>query len=242
MRFIDFQPVFITSLIRRFTDCCCVTSNVRRTVILLVSLAAVGTILAGVGTVVGMTGILADGQPTEFQITEETVTVTDRGETYVLTDDLSNVTSVELVETAPGKYEISTEQNTPFTDQQRVEAISLATEQDLIQQYLADKDDYEVPFQPIQELDWETDQLRLNGTDDSGSQIHIESTSEDSVRIDREQNYAEDRASIIVRPHATEPPAYTVDIDMENNAVIEITDWEALNESHSYSDGTVRGP
>ncbi|WP_241431539.1 hypothetical protein [Natrialba hulunbeirensis] len=219
------------------------TTDVRRTVILLTSLVVIGAILAGAGTVVGMTGILPDGQPaTEFQISDENITVTDGDETYVLTNELSTVTAVELVETAPGQYEISTEQTTPFTDQQRAEAISLATEQDPIQQYLADRGDYEITFQPIQEIDWKTDRLWLNGTADSENRIHIESTSEDSVRIDRDQNYAEDRASVIVRPHATEPPAYTVDIDMENNAVMEITDWEAVNESHTHSDGTVRGP
>ncbi|SDR39182.1 hypothetical protein [Natronobacterium texcoconense] len=171
-----------------------------------------------VGTGTALTIASSSGDSTEISVTNENVSLSQDGESYTVSDDLSNVTTVEIAET-DGEYTITTEKREPIRDDDRDRAIETATSNDTVQQYLHERDDYEISVSPVERV-----QLSLNETGDA-ERIDFEVTeSNDSIVVTRDGSYRTDRAIVEIRDADEGTPVYAVRVDLEDGTIVSIHD------------------
>ena len=208
--------------------------------LVLVGLAAVGIGLAGVGTSLGMAE-LTSNPPAEFIVGDDNIKFNASGESTTVVENLSYVQAVNIDETDTGQFTIQTVTEQPLTAREREQAREIVLSNATISAALAEIDSYTLSVDPIQKLNasaFNQVSYDSNMSHESGDSITIVETSEEkensgSVTIEREPNYAEDRATVqICQPDA--PPSddlkYSVDVDLENDTITDITDWEAISQ------------
>ncbi|ADD05095.1 uncharacterized protein Nmag_1519 [Natrialba magadii ATCC 43099] len=185
-----------------------------RTTVLGVAILVVA--IAGTGTALAIAS--SGGDHTEISVTNEHMTLSQGGESYTVSDDLSNVTTVEIVET-DGEYTITTEEQEPIHADDREQAIETATSNDTVQQYLHERDDYELSVSPVEQV-----ALSLNETDDT-EKIDFEVTeSTDSIVVTRDGSYRTDRAIVELRGVNERTPSHVVRVDLEDETIVSIHD------------------
>lgn len=219
-------------------------SDVRARLLVLVGLAVLGVALAGMGTVLGVTGFATDADATaRFVVSEDNVTVSDGGEEVTVVENMSDVGAIRIAETDSRHFEVSTETDSPLTDAERERAREIARANDTVARYLADAEGYELAVDPVRKLDLgsvnRTD-ASLSEADGTNASYTIETVTSDgeggTLVVQRNSSYAADRAVVrVYRPSddSRDEQKYSIDVDLANGTVTDITDWDALRREAS---------
>ncbi|WP_202614421.1 hypothetical protein [Halostella litorea] len=224
-------------------------NDVRVRLAVLVGLAALAVGLAGVGTAVGVTDPIADADAGgEFVVADGSVTFAGNGENVTVVESTANVSEIRFEETDSGRFVVSTETDRPLTPAERDRAVEIARSNGTVRGKLAELDGYELAVEPVQRL--EADQvssydvtLEADGNATAGeTDVFVaNATAEDrdgTVVVERDPSYAEDRAVVRVQqPDAAEGERlrYSVDVDLANDTVTDVTDWTAVGEESTVS-------
>lgn len=217
-------------------------SEIRSRLVVLAGLTVLGVALAGVGTALGMTAPLTNhGDNPTFAVNEENVTFTDNGNRVTLVENMSTVRSVRIDKVGSTQFQVSTETAQPLTAAERERARRIALNNQTVQSHLASLENYEVTIEPIRRLNMTSMQVasfnatKVNDSGDGGSVFKITNVSSEhedgTVVVQRDPQYVEDRAVVRIRqPGAPERQAlkYTVRVDLANDTVTGITDWEEI--------------
>jgi len=220
----------------------------------LVVLAVVGLTVAGIGVSFGTPTADSGDDAAEFVVSEENVTFADRNRTVTVTDNLSNVTTVEIEETDAGQFRVDAERRQPLTATERERAVDIARANQTVRERIDEMDRVEFSVDPIHKL--EAARVDLGGnvtavnTSGNVSVYRFETNESDSrersVVVDREPAYVEGRADVRLSDPTAESGAqlrYSVTVDLPNGTVVDATDWVALRESAPTVSGTeVDGP
>ncbi|SFS54206.1 hypothetical protein [Halostagnicola kamekurae] len=215
---------------------------IRSRMLVLVGLAVIGVGLAGIGTTLGMTGPLSStGTPAEFVVSDDNITFTSDDIQETVVDDLSNVSKITVEETDSGQYTIQTKEDQPLDEKERKRARTIAMTNETVNEALEEMDRYELSVEPVQKLNLSASSVQsydtvigVNETKDTtaSSNMTIVNTTDDhsdeSVIIGRSPSYVEDRAVVRIRHPGEDSPhdlKYTVDIDLADRTVTDITDW-----------------
>lgn len=222
---------------RVFTQRLSVTDYRRRTAALL-ALATLGVILAWAGTAVGLGSVVAGGEPTgRVSIAGDDVTVAgERGQPTVV-ENLSETEAVE-VSVTDGQITVVTDERGPLTDDQRERARELA--RDYVTAYASLERPVEFTVEPVRKMTagaserYEVDSR--NWTTEDGATFTVEShgsvtvtRGEHSVRVEptgTDATYVEDRAAVRITDRETGELRYTVEVNLANGTVVDITDWQ----------------
>ena len=225
-------------------------SNIRSRLAVLLTLAILGVAVAGIGATLGApSGTTADAD-TRFVVTEQNVTVATDQEEVTVTEDMSNVTSVRVREAAAGQFSVETERAQPLTERERERAKRIARTNETVQTYLAEGE-YTLDVDAIQRLDTTAMQVSGNVTErtESGNvtviRYEAEETADDSVVVDREPTYVPNEAVVRLRdPTASERTElkYSVDVDLTNETVTDVTDWAEIRQHAPTINGTEISP
>ncbi|WP_317175827.1 hypothetical protein [Halomontanus rarus] len=223
---------------------------IRSRLLVLVGLAVVGVGLAGIGTAFGMTDPLSNtGTSAEFVVSEDNVTFTTDDTSKTVVDNLSNVSKITIEETDSGQFTIQTTKNQPLTESERERAQTIAMANGTVKEALDEMDTYELSVEPIQRLDTssfsqESYDVVVESNETNG-EVTIGKTTDDhgdgSVTIERNPRYVEDRAVVRIRHSGENPPGdlkYTVDIDLVNETVTDITNWDEIRQESSSANVT----
>ena len=227
------------------------TTEIRARLVVLTGLAVLGVALAGVGTAIGVaSSVTNSGSAVQFVVTEENVSVSNGSQTETVVDDLSNVRTITIDETASGRFTVNTEEERPLTDSERERAREIALRNQTVRQRIEPMAEYELVVEPVQELNVSSAQLghynttvAVEGEEASEFTVTTENTTtedqEGSVTLVREPrtSFVEDRAVVRIRqPGESERQGlrYTVDVDLSNGNVTGITDWDEIRH-HSNS-------
>lgn len=216
-------------------------SDVRTRVAVLVALAILGVMAAGIGATLGATAPLADDRSdTQFVVSEQNVTVSGQGQHAEIVDDMSNVTAVEISETDPGHFTIDTQRDRPLSETDRERAKAIARTNDTVRRSLEDLDDVTLTVDPIHAVTVNSGQ-RIDGNvtlvdgDENVSVVTFDQASvgnrSDSVVVHRDPAYVEDEAVVRVRqPSENAEPdlKYSIDVDLASGTVTGITDWDEI--------------
>lgn len=217
-------------------------SEIRSRLVVLAGLTVLGVALAGVGTALGMTAPPTNhGDNPTFAVNEENVTFTDNGNRVTLVENMSTVRSVRIDKVGSTQFQVSTETAQPLTAAERERARRIALNNQTVQSHLASLENYEVTIEPIRRLNMTSMQVanfnatKVNDSGDGGSVFKITNVSSEhedgTVVVQRDPQYVEDRAVVRIRqPGAPERRAlkYTVRVDLANDTVTGITDWEEI--------------
>lgn len=225
-------------------------SNIRSRLAVLLTLAILGVAVAGIGATLGApSGTTADAD-TRFVVTEQNVTVATDQEEVTVTEDMSNVTSVRVREAAAGQFSVETERAQPLTERKRERAKRIARTNETVQTHLADGE-YTLDVDAIQQVETTAMQVSGNVTErtESGNvtviRYEAEETADDSVVVDREPTYVPNEAVVRLRdPTASERTElkYSVDVDLTNETVTDVTDWAEIRQHAPTINGTEISP
>lgn len=219
------------------------SSTVRSRVAFLLSLAIFSIALVGVGTALGVTDPLTSDEPGgEFVVSDQNVTFSNQDQQDTIVQNLSNVTTINIEETNAGQFTVKTDRDQPLTTAECERAIKLARTNETVRQSLADMEAYELTVDPIYKID-DLTTTQINGTvssvnDSSGvTKINTTDTSysnhNNSVVVQRDPSYVEDKATIRIRQPNEDGRTslkYTVSVDLATETVTDITDWEEIRE------------
>ncbi|MFD1642265.1 hypothetical protein [Halohasta litorea] len=217
---------------------------------MLVVLTIVGLTAAGIGISYGIPTPDATGDDAaEFVVSEQNVTFSDRNRTVTVTDDLSNVTTVEVEETESGRYRVNAERRQPLTDADREHAIEVARNNRTVSERIDEMDRVEFSVDPIYKLEttevYRSDNITSVNTSGNVSVYRFETNEsnsrEGSVVVDREPSYVEDRADVGISDPTDNRETrlkYSVTVDVANGTVIDVTDWAAIRQSRPTITGT----
>ena len=215
-------------------------AGIRTRLLVLVGLAAVSIGLAGVGAAFGMTDPLISDPSGEFIVGEDNITFNASGESKTVAENLTHVQAVKIEETNTGQFTVQTVKEQPLTDREHAQAREIVLSNDIVSAALSEMDSYTLSVDPIQQLNasaFNQVSYDTNTSHETSDGITIVKMSEEeesgSVTIEREPNFAEDRATVqIHQPDA--PPSddlkYSVDVDLKNNTVTDMTDWDAIRQ------------
>jgi len=217
------------------------TSNLWSRLTLLVVLTALGVGLAIIGNAVGATTPLAASeQGSAFVVSEDNVTFEQGNQRSTLLNNMSQIDSIEIEHQGSGTYQVDTKTEDPLMDSERSQAKAIARDNATVQQTLQDLDQYELTVGPIHKLTADSAQTTaftgLNNTSMGGETAEgaetftltvKDSDETGTVTIDRDPEYVEDEAVVRIRDPVTDEIDYSVTVDLENEAVIEITDWRS---------------
>ena len=216
----------------------------------LLVLAVVGMMVAGIGVSFGNPTADATGDDAaEFVVSEENVTFSDRNRTVTVTENLSNVTTVEIEETDAGQFRVDADRRQPLTASERERAVDIARANQTVRQRVDEMNRVEFSVDPIYKLDMRAVDLSGNVTSVNMSRnvsvYRVETNKSDSrersVVVDREPSYVEDRADVRISDPTEDPETqlkYSVTVDLTNETVIDTTDWVTLRESAPTVTGT----
>ena len=227
-------------------------SNIRSRLAVLLTLAVIGVAVAGIGATLGApSGTTADAD-TRFVVTEQNVTVATDQEEVTVTEDMSNVTSVQVREAAAGQFSVETERAQPLTERERERAKRIARTNETVQTHLAEGE-YTLDVDAIQQVETTAMEISGNITErtESGNvtviryETDAEETADDSVVVDREPTYVPNEAVVRLRdPTASERTdlKYSVDVDLTNETVTDGTDWAEIRQHAPTINGTEISP
>ena len=225
-------------------------SNIRSRLAVLLTLAVLGVAVAGIGTTLGAPSGTTAEADTRFVVTEQNVTVTTDQEEVTVTEDMYNVTSVRVEEAAAGQFSVETERAQPLTEKERERAKQIARANETVQTHLAEEE-YTLDVDAIQRLDTTAMQISGNVTErtESGNvtviRYEAEETADGSVVVDREPTYVPNEAVVRLRdPTASERTElkYSVDVDLTNETVTDVTDWAEIRQHAPTINGTEISP
>ncbi|ELY63152.1 hypothetical protein [Natrinema versiforme] len=215
---------------------------VRSRLLVLVGLAVIGVGLAGVGTALGVAEPLATtGTSAEFVVAEDNVTFATGDESETVVDDLSNVSEITIEETDTGEFTVQTTEERPLTDSERERARTIAMTNETVKTELGEMDTYELSVEPIRKLSVDAFSQEsydvAGGLNETNNGTVIIGTTDDggdgSITVERDPSYVQDRANVRIRqPNASDRHElqYTVDIDVANGTVTDITDWDDIRQ------------
>ncbi|WP_135536075.1 hypothetical protein [Halostella pelagica] len=223
------------------------TSEIRSRLIVLSALALLGVALAGVGTSLGMGSSLTNhGDDPSFVVTNENITFSKSGDNVTLIDNMSNVKEVRIDQTGSNQYQVRTEAEQSLTATERERARQIARSNQTVQQHLDSLGEYDLGVDPIHKIDADSMSVvsvDLNESKDDGEYDFVAVSQENenrSVVVERDAEYVADRAVVRVR-QPSEPKheglKYSVKVDLANETVTGITDWDEIREDSSQ--GTV---
>ena len=225
-------------------------SNIRSRLAVLLTLAVLGVAVAGIGATLGAPSSTTADADTRFVVTEQNVTVATDQEEVTVTDDMANVTSVRVREAAAGQFSVETERAQPLTERERERAKRIARTNETVQTHLADGE-YTLDVDAIQQVETTAMQVSGNVTErtESGNvtviRYEAEETADDSVVVDREPTYVPNEAVVRLRdPTASERTdlKYSVDVDLTNETVTDVTDWTEIRQHAPTINGTEISP
>lgn len=206
---------------------------------LLVALAVVGVLVAGVGTTLGGGSPLAPASGGEFVVSESNVTFADRSRDVTVVDDMENVTRVEITEADEGRFRVETDRIRPLTAADRELAREIARSNGTVATNLATTARPELTVDPVKRIEANAIQFNVSVTTENESRgvtvVEVENesmdTGESGVVIDREPSYVDDRAVVRISDAEKEGRSalqYSVRVDLANETVTEITNWTAI--------------
>lgn len=217
--------------------------SIRTRLLVLVGLGAVSIGLAGIGAGFGMTEPLTSNSSGEFVVAEDNIKFKSSDESKTVVENLSGVREVNIEETDTGQFTIQTVEERPLTEHERERAREIALTNDTVSAALSEMDSYTISVDPIQQLNasaFNQVSYDSNTSHETNNGITIIETSEKedhgSVTITREPNYVEGHAVVRIRqPDApqSEDLEYSVDVDLVNGTVTDITDWDAIRQKSS---------
>lgn len=165
----------------------------------------------------------------------------DQGQDETVIRNLSNVTSIEIEKIDTNQFTIKTERDPPLTDTERERAREIARRNETVRQALENLDEYEFIVDPIYKVE-DTSPTQIPGNystvDQSEGTFKVNITNDalterDKNVVNRDPSYVQEEAVGRVRHPNEDDPAdlrYTVSIDLANETVDDITDWEAIRE------------
>ena len=218
---------------------------IRSRLLVLVGLAVIGVGVAGIGTAFGMTEPLSTpGTSAEFVVSEDNITFVTAEQSETVVDDLSNVSEITIEETDSGQFTIQTAENQPLTESERERARTLAMTNGTVNEALTGMDTYELSVEPIQQLNTSASNqvsydVVVESNETNGGVIIWETTDDQndgSVTIENDPSYVEDRATVRIRQSEADSShdlKYTVDVDLANETVTDITDWDEIRQESS---------
>jgi hypothetical protein len=236
-----FRTLSTRDLMRAFTQRQHVPSEIRTRLLLLVGLAAVGIILAGVGTAFGADDPVQPGQRAELVVTDENLTVAGANQSGTVVTDISNVTEIRIDRENASRFTVVTRKRRPLTPAERERARTIALENRTVDEAVDGMAAVELAVEPIRKLNASssaTTQYNVSvgardGDTVTGDTFTIELNDTDgesgSVTIDRTPEFVDNRAVVEIRDPTLEPPEklkYTVRVDTANGTVTDVTDWE----------------
>jgi len=211
--------------------------------LVLVGLVTVSLGFAGAGAAFGMTEPLTSAPSNEFVVSEDNITFNASGESETVVENLSYVREVNIEETDTGQFTIRTVEEQPLTNRERDRAREIALANETVSAALSEMNSYVLSVEPIQQLNASTfnhisyDSNTSHETSDGITIIETSEADDDgSVTITREPSYVENRVVVRIRqPDApqSEDLQYSVDVDLENETVTDITDWNAIRQESS---------
>lgn len=208
---------------------------------LLIALAIVGALMAGVGTTLGGVSPVGPTSGGEFVVSETNVTFADSSQDVTLVNDMGNVTEVEIKEAEEGQFHIETDRASPLTTTEREQAREIAEGNETVASKLATIASPQLTVEPIKQIEANAIQLNVSATAESESRnltvFEIENGSMDSgdegVVVDRNPSYVDDRAVVRIRDpqkNGRRALQYSVSVDLTNETVTKITNWKTLRE------------
>ncbi|WP_435066732.1 hypothetical protein [Haloplanus sp. C73] len=231
------------------------TSELRSRLGVLAGLAVLGVVLAVVGTALGLPSSLVTGAPAaQFVVSDERVTLSNSSDDVVLVDNMSNVREIQVETTGRGQFHVRTREEPPITAAERERALEIARTNDTVRQYL-DSAEYTAAVEPVRIYNVSSDKLytdtvHLNesginrkDTDRPVTTYNVTLVPDESnetrgrvTAVHREPKSPDHRAVVqIRRPAAPDHRelTYTIDVDLRNGTITDITDWEALQQDSS---------
>lgn len=204
---------------------------------ILLGLAALGLTLAWAGTALGIGGqVTEDPSPTGLTVTDENVTLSSDDRTVTVVDDVSAVRSITVESTTDG-IDVRTDQQRLLTDAQRERATSIVQNNDTIAEYLDALGEYNFSVNPVfrrsasdmQQISFNVSESEMNRSGDSftidTSNVTVDNPG-DSVEITRADSQIDERAVVRVLTVPSEDIRYSIEVDLKNGTVVDLTNWE----------------
>ena len=213
--------------------------------LLLVELAAVGVVLAGVGTAFGVDGV--QSQPSaEFVVADENVTVAQANQSETVVTNFSNVTEVRIDRADDSRFTVETLEQRPLSPTERERAREIALDNQTVSQAVNDVAAPGLTVEPIRKLNasrtisrnvsvvaGDGDSPAVDAADGDTFVVELDDTDggNGAVMVSRTPDYVADLAVVRVRDRAADPSTdlqYTVRVDLANGTVTDVTDWTRL--------------
>lgn len=227
--------------------------SARTRLAVLGALLAAGLVIALGAHALGLSTLTDSDPGASVRVSSDNVTVSADGTEVTAVSQMTNVTAVEISET-DGEFIIGTDRDDPLTDQQRTRSLAIARANDTVKRVIAGLDRYTLTVEPIQTVTaTETSNISVTITNisvnDSQASEELttalndtaenetfnvtfhesESADSDTVRVDRDPNYAEDRAVVYVRDPATDEKILSAEVDLQKEVVVSVTDWRDIS-------------
>jgi hypothetical protein len=205
---------------------------------LLAALAATGVALAGVGTVVGLTGTATPDAPAGEFVVSDNVTFTTAGGDRTKLANLTADSEVRISRTGPGTFAVETESSTPLSEADRELARRVARENETVSRALERMGAYELTVDPVRKLqtvELDVEQVRTaenSSTVSANKTVYVMnvSTGSDEVVVDREPQYVRDMASVQVSPPGGGETRYHATVDLANRTVVDVATVTTLDD------------
>jgi hypothetical protein len=242
----EFRTAFTRGLIRAFSQQQPVPSEIRTRLLLLVGLAVIGVVLAGVGTALGADTVVQPEQSARLVVADENLTVAGANQSETVVTDLSNVTEIRIDRENAGRFTVETRERRPLSPAERERARTIALNNQTVSEAVDGMAAVELAVEPIRKLNASSSATtRYNVAVDAGDgdtvtgdtftiELNDSGGGNGSVTIDRTPEFVDDRAVVEVRDPTGEPPEsleYTVRVDTANGTVTDITDWEHVRQN-----------
>ena len=203
---------------------------------LLVGLAVLGVLLAGIGAAIGVTDTITDNsEAARVTVNDDNVTVNGTGERTTLVDDLSNVSAIQIEETSEDEFTVRTVENELLSHDDREHATQIATTNETVRQYLRSTDDPDVEVSPVERVEVGSTGSSLNVTavdDASGDDENIDlefvesADATDSVTVSRETSSVEKQATVRISSEDSDRAEFTIVVDLEDAEIVRFIDWQ----------------
>lgn len=212
--------------------------DVRARLLALLALATLGVSLAAAGSTLGVGGPVAGSDASgELSVSDGAITFSDGDREVTAVENLTGVTRVDIAE-EDGTFRVETASTDPLTADQRERAAEIARANGTVQRYLASVDQYGLRVEPIQRINassievttGEFERVGQAGANESSTfrvTVRDSESGDDSVTVDRDPSYVEDRASVRIQGPAGDLQL-SVTIDLTTDAVVSLTDWREI--------------
>ena len=206
------------------------------------ALLVIGVGLAGISSVTGADELLASSSAdTSLNVSGDNVTVINSGTEKTVVRNVSNVTTIEVSDQG-GEIVVGTVRSKPFTPVERNKIVDIARQNGTVRDKLGDLTDYEFSVEPMQhveldsnasertEIEFDTVETSPDGdnhteTTDEYDVFEVDTDDESEVvHIDREQQYLEDRAEVIVRERETGQRHLSAVVDIADQRVHSVSE------------------